>query len=377
MNSYSWLYDLIKIMAATAGIRIHPHELFKRALRGEDVLLALCLLDAPKLERLWYRYPVTKMPRDMPSLLPMIIASRVFLAPVNEQCRFKNLKILHIDLYKDRVEWPASNALAFLFLPSLIDLILGGWVVTGPVAKSRPWEETPDNDDSACMGKPWIWPVRSSCVTRLSLLRPFVSGTMIAKMLHACRSISRFEERQIKGGTWYRTVETALLEHVDTLSELSLGDVFDSNGHRRSDTPGTFSAGPRLTHIKSLRTPLYTLIGYSDNMFAEVTIEDERASDLANALPQSIEHLRIQLPHSLGMEEGVECYFIMLYRACKDGRFPELRTIYLHRWLQYDSAFNFTVNFLKHITGLQRLFRKCSVSFDVHMLLSCEGIRGA
>jgi hypothetical protein len=202
----------------------------------------------------------------------MIIASRVLLAPVNEQCRFENLKILHIDLHKDRVEWPASNALAFLLLPSLTHLTLGGWGVTGPVAKSRLWEETPDNDDSACMGKPWIWPVRSSCVTRLSLLRPFVSGTMIAKMLHACRSISRFEvvqgERQIKGGIWYRTVETALLKHVDTLSELSLGGVFDSNGHRRSDTPSTFSVGPRLTHIKPLRSPLYTL-SYSDNMFAE------------------------------------------------------------------------------------------------------------
>jgi hypothetical protein len=45
MDSYSWLYGLIKIMAATAGIRIHPHEPFKRALRGEDLLLALSLLD--------------------------------------------------------------------------------------------------------------------------------------------------------------------------------------------------------------------------------------------------------------------------------------------------------------------------------------------
>jgi hypothetical protein len=366
MDTYSWLYDLIE-PRAVANVRIDPQDLLKRAIRGEDVLLTLCLFITPNLERLWYRRPATHC-FEQSSLLLTAIATRIFFTPVGENHGFEKLKVLHIDLHADECDFPASSALPLLLLPRLVDLTLGGWGICG--IPSEPW---PDDEDSAYMDKPWTWPVRASSVKRLSLLYPFVSGTMVAKMLHACKAISRFElvhgeDRDIDKETWHKTVVTALLEHANTLTELSVGDV---NDHYRSNSSGFLdvgkvSAGSQLTNLRSLRFPLYTLAGYNNT---STHTDDEMAASLVRALPESIEYLWVDLPSFLRNEEDVEPHFRGLYQACKEGRFPRLKDVYLNRDMNLDPTFPSVFDLLPKLTQLRNLFRTRTISFDIHMRL--------
>jgi hypothetical protein len=104
-------------------------------------------------------------------------------------------------------------------------------------------------------------------------------------------------------------VTPVLLEYADTLTELS----FSENENTYS---GLFSFGPQLTSLKSLRAPLYTLACWKE---AGDRTDDELAAGLVNALPQSIEHLWVDLPNYVRDDESIACYFTGLYEECRDG----------------------------------------------------------
>jgi hypothetical protein len=213
LKRYNWLYELIcKLIESMDTDILFPtaYDLLKYALRGQYILLVLCACLAPNLERLWYRQPINKMPigtsQSVFAAIAAIaaIASCAFHTPIGSKCRFKNLKVLHIDLKsgRDRVQSSASDALPLLFLPSHNDLTLGGWGKEGPGTQASRWASTTDDDDSAFLGKPWTWPIRSSSITRLSFLHPIVSGRMMAKMLGlAKRSLgSRYRVTTMRHG---------------------------------------------------------------------------------------------------------------------------------------------------------------------------------
>jgi hypothetical protein len=295
-NLYSWLYELIESMAV-ANLGIDTHKLFKRALRGEDVLLALSLFISPDMEHLWYRHPSTEDHDDVSSLLFTVIATHAFCTPVGENCGFEKLKVLHIDLRTrlDFVHWRASSVLPLLLLPNLIDLTLGGWGVRWSRSGER-LKVAEGHDDMTYIDKPWTWPVRASSIKRLSLLHPSVTGPMIVKMLHACQVISRFElvhgDGYVPEKEWYDIVLVALAEHADTLTELSLGD---KDAYDRWSLSGSGDANiySQWTSLRSLRSPLYTMAGHD---YLEPRTDDEMAAGLVRALPESIEYLWIELP---------------------------------------------------------------------------------
>ena len=225
--------------------------------------------------------------------------------------RFQRLTVLHVDVSRSGVQWQVSDALPFLLLPSLTDLTLGGWGVAAPSSPSSS-EELPNNYDSTFAGESWIWPVRSSPITRLSLIRPFVSGTVISKMIHACKALSEFEIvhpnyvqlDRLPDPRQEELVYAALLEHVYTLMNLSIG-YLHYRSHREIRRRG-LCVGPQMHGLKSLQIPLLVLTGVGDVK----TIED--SSVLTVALPGSIEHLWIDLSESLSPD--IEACFTCLQR---------------------------------------------------------------
>jgi hypothetical protein len=188
---YTWLSDIVEHLSTELGLPFAP-ALLRNAIRGDDIPITMCVFLAPNLERLWYRVPITHMETNTPCPLLAGIACSAFGTPLGEIHRFEKIRVLHIDLYRSGAyQSPVSCALPLLLLPSLVDLTLGGWGTD--VRLPGRLALIPDDVDSDFLGKRWTWPVRSSSITKLSLLRPNVNSTMVAKMLLACRALSRFE----------------------------------------------------------------------------------------------------------------------------------------------------------------------------------------
>jgi len=58
MGRHTWLLDMIETSAAELKLPFQHHWI-KNAIRGEDIPLALSILQAPNIERIWFRLPHT------------------------------------------------------------------------------------------------------------------------------------------------------------------------------------------------------------------------------------------------------------------------------------------------------------------------------
>jgi hypothetical protein len=176
---YKWLAKLLPAMDHSQA-DANNQDLLEKAILGEDVLLTPCVLSARNLERLWVRFPELLLRKGNTSFLLCTLAAH------NAQSgAFQKLKILHLDTNR-QVSWPVNHVVPLFRLPHLTDLTLGNCGFTSAVVNFAGMFY-PDDTNS------WIWPVRTSTITRLSLLSPWFSGSMAAKMLLACRSITEFE----------------------------------------------------------------------------------------------------------------------------------------------------------------------------------------
>jgi hypothetical protein len=126
-----------------------------------------------------------------------------------------------------------------------------------------------------------------------------------------------------------------------------------------------------MTGLKSLRSPLYILLG-GEKPWARDELDQKLM--LSDALPHGLKHLWLELPQHL--REDPEPYFTGLYQACNLGHFPNLQSIYLHWHRPFDSTFHYTVTFLRKVNNLRDLFRACSISFDIEVILFSPDHRG-
>jgi hypothetical protein len=378
---YKWLAKLISAMDNDQE-HADDQDLLQRAILGEDVLLTPCVLSAPNLERLWIRLPKLQLDGNYTSFL---LNSLSYSAHTGG---FEKLKVLHLDVYQSGLEWSVSQVLPFFRLPNLVDLTLGN---CGSVSFDMDWDERrdehhlmldrdgvhrkiePDKNDAAFMREPWIWPLRTSSIARLSLLSPRVSGSIIANMLLACRAITEFEvvlpyKHAPFDSTFYEDVGTALLGHTDTLAELSLGDQLATTRRCSPCSPGIFRIGSLFTSLKFLRINPFTILGYDDvRAFTRDT-----SFVLSDALPATIEHLWLDLscsPFRIHLDPS----FRGLFEARRNGRFPHLRSIHVYWYKRLYTSFDRITWYLKHLLNIRQdaSVHVPDISFDVSLRADC------
>ncbi|CAN9151095.1 unnamed protein product [Alternaria alternata] len=385
---YKWLAKLISAMGNDQEYA-NDHDLLQRAILGEDVLLTPCVLSAPNLERLWVRLPGSQLDGDYTSFL---LNSLSYSAHTGG---FEKLKVLHLDVYQSGLEWSVSHVLPFFRLPNLVDLTLGN---CGSVNFDIDYNDRtmnhddyyyqfvaafheigvhkdiePDKNDAAFMGEPWRWPLRTSSITRLSLLCPRFSGSIIANMLLACRAITEFElvmpyKHAPSDITFYEDVGTALLGHSDTLAKLSLGDQLANSKRSRLCSPGVFRIGSLLTSLKFLRVNPCTILGYNDVR----SFTRDTSSVLFDAFPDTIEHLWLDLscsPFRIYLDPS----FRGLFEARRNGRFPHLRSIHVYWYKKVYTAFERVTSYLKHLLEIRQdaSVHVPDISFDISLRADC------
>jgi hypothetical protein len=376
---YKWLAKLISAMDNDQE-HADDQDLLQRAILGEDVLLTPCVLSAPNLERLWIRLPKLQLDGNYTSFL---LNSLSYSAHTGG---FEKLKVLHLDVYQSGLEWSVSQVLPFFRLPNLVDLTLGN---CGSVSFDMDWDEWrdgqclrpdpfhrriwPDKNDAAFMGEPWIWPLRTSSITRLSLLSPRFSGSIIANMLLACRAITEFEvllpyKHAPFDSTFYEDVSTALLGHTDTLAKLSLGDQLATIRRCLPCSPGLFRIGSLLTSLKFLRINPFTILG--DDSMRRYTTDTSPA--LSDALPDTIEHLWLDLACSPFLI-NFNTYIKDLFEARRNGRFSHLKSIHVYWYKKLYTSFDRVPSYLKDLLKIreQASVHVPTISFDISVRVDC------
>ncbi|RYN91434.1 hypothetical protein AA0119_g10440 [Alternaria tenuissima] len=376
---YKWLAKLISAMDNDQE-HADDQDLLQRAILGEDVLLTPCVLSARNLERLWIRLPKLQLDGNYTSFL---LNSLSYSAHTGG---FEKLKVLHLDVYQSGLEWSVSHVLPFFRLPNLVDLTLGN---CGSVSFDMDWDEWrdgqcprpdpfhrriwPDKNDAAFMGEPWIWPLRTSSITRLSLLSPRFSGSIIANMLLACRAITDFEvvlpyKHAPFDSTFYKDVGTALLGHTNTLAKLSLGDQLATIRRCLQCSPGVFCIGSLLTSLKFLRINPYTILGY--DYVRSYTMDTSFV--LSDALPDTIEHLWLDLGCS-PLRQYLDPSFRGLFEACRNGRFPRLKSIHVYWYKKLHTGFDRITRYLEHLLEIRQdaSVHVPDISFDVSLRADC------
>jgi len=369
-EGYVWLGELISAMNSNQA-HASDHDLLERAILGEDVLLTPCVLAACNLEQLWLRLPKSQLDEGSPSFL---LNSIVHSANAGG---FKRLKVLHLDAYQSGIEWPVRNALPLFLLPSLTDLTLGN---CGETDHGRPWAVGPDTDDSAFMGDPWKWPVRSSSIARLSLLSPRFSGSIAAKMIVACRAITDFEvvspyERRPRDYEFYDDVRTALIQHANTLVSLSLGDTLGVIWRTFNSSPGTFRMSSFFGSLNFLRAKPYLLLGYDGlSQNTPSTLLTETSPMLADTLPNTLEHLWLDAPGRPWYMNMLP-YFRGLFSAVRSGQFSQLKSIHIHWHLSMSDRSPHPRSIIDHVRSLTYLREEAlrvagSIAFDFTVRLA-------
>ncbi|KAL1791775.1 hypothetical protein ACET3X_009526 [Alternaria dauci] len=365
-EGYEWLGKLIAAMNSSQAYA-NDDNLLERAVLGEDVLLTPCLLLAHNLERLWIRFP--KMQCDTYNTSFLLNS----LAHAAQEGGLEKLKVLHLDLYQADLEWPVRQVLPFFRLPNLTDLTLG---YCGSNEVDVNYEDMIEECETglACMNEFWIRPARNSTITRLSLLSPHFSGSIAAKMLLACRAITEFElvlphDAPPLHGMFYEEVGTALVQHVDTLTHLSLGDQMAAVGGEFSESPGVFSMVPRLSSLTSLRASPYNLFGYDvPNWYA-----GHLSLTLSDALPDAIERLWLDIPCRIYSLDFTP-HFTDLFRAQANGRFPRLKTIVVNLYQQTSLDFECATYYFKQLMEirLDAFAYAPTLTFDISLRVDCS-----
>ncbi|OAL50837.1 hypothetical protein IQ07DRAFT_644051 [Pyrenochaeta sp. DS3sAY3a] len=349
----SWLLNSMKRLASQSKLE-DPIELFRSARREEDVLLTSKILQAPNLQYLWYSSRSDLYKCNTHCLLLPCIGYSVLGAIHNKHHAFNKLRVIHIDLASSGFRFPLIHALPLLLLECLEELTLAGWGKGDFFAK----------DDSTVFGRPWEWPLRASSIARLSLLRPDACTTMIAKMILACKALSRFElaghlidDYIYDGKSRYDLIGSALCEQADSLTEISTGGPFDDI--QRLDISGSFHSAVTMTKLTSIRCPLETLMRHMEH------------SSLCDAIPPSIEHLWLELPGDI--PDDLDPHFLDIYQRSLQGHFPHLRSIKLSWVSAVEPKYQgLNLDLLFDLIHLRVLFKTSSISFDLEIFCCFE-----
>jgi hypothetical protein len=175
------LHDMVQKLH-TRGI----YELEARSKKGDNVMLALWVLQAPFVEELyldieWMRF------NDWggyvpPQSLPLVVEELGRVIEANTATGLLRFEFLHT-LRLDLSEWnyfPARAVLPFLSLPHLKSLTLGswGWSVDRKYGDQIQF----DVSMASIFGSDREWPIRTSAVEEIHLISELTSPTIVSKL---------------------------------------------------------------------------------------------------------------------------------------------------------------------------------------------------
>lgn len=361
------LHDVFKAFA-TEFNHIEADKLVKRAIQGSDPFLDMIMLLAPNLQRLWVRLPVMNGVEERIVNAPQPFAS----GPISYTLNFLN--VLHIDPYRNLFSWTSEDVISLLLLPALTDLTIGRWgkLHESPFHLPTSRHVIPHTQEFS------TWPIRSSTVSKLSLLYPSVDAILLPKLLHACKAITEFElvrashtnSEYYRG--YYERMGPALIEHSGTLVKVSTSDCW-IHGRAFKD-PGVLRLGPELASLRTLRMPVCLL--FSPHLFAP-SAASNGPSILTGLLPSNLEDLRLDLAEEWG--ENLELYLGFLHQAYEEGHFPHLKRVHFYWYIEVFERSCPTFLRIGNVTDemsqlmrIRALFEESPVAFDIYILVDCN-----
>lgn len=292
---------------------LHPDEIYSRLASGEDPFITLLALQSPNLEQLCVDFPKHRF--DGGGKLPLLLEkmTAVLAAPLGSPPQFHSLRVLRLDLrFWDH--FPINSIYQILLLPQLKDLTLGRWgaVYERDRGASRP---DPDHQDSHVLDQPWIWPVRSSPIERLSLLSSRAPAYIIANLVTACKALKRFEcgsPARFTGAEFrYNQVSAAVAAHYGSLEELAIG----TKEYHPPEDYGEFKYCENLKFLKVLRIPYRVLMKHN------------HASGLLQRLPPDLEFLILDFPRLDRLSFDFDGILLVLREAVSSGGFSQLKAV--------------------------------------------------
>ena len=337
----------------------------QRFANREDVFFALAAFWLPNLERIWIRLPSCNVIGGTCLLLEGIgrtIMGRHSPARHN----FQNLKTLYIDFHSTPVMSTAS-VLPLLLLPSLDDLTLGSWGCRPNTPGAMPPFLT-DENDSIVYNVPWRWPIPSSPISKLSLIRPYVSENMVKKVIRACKALQQFEctlpTPHRPGDRWFGSIVSALNDHSESLEDLSVACRVVYGASPAKYRLAQLEPLSNLTNLKSIRVPLYL-----------VSDPDRSERSVLQFFPQSIEHVHIEWLRALNVRADKQLPGILAMR--KAGYFTSLRHVYV-TWVHFrehgDEEYDLLEN-LRLLLHIREQYESSSIKFDILFVLEDDKSR--
>jgi hypothetical protein len=125
---------------------------------------------------------------------------------------------------------------------------------------------------------------------------------------------------------------------------------------------------PQLTSLTVLRASPYTLFGCdTPNQLSE-----KPASILSDALPNTIEHLWLDIP-CRPWKMDLAPYFTHLFKAHTNITFPHLKSIHIDLYEKTAWSFDIAVYYLQHLLKIRSdaSVYAPAINFDVSIRLKC------
>ena len=342
-------------------------EIVGRWLRYEDLYFALLAFRTPNLERLWMRPDIYHEGSydDCHCTLLEGIGRMAMGVRLLDTHHFDNLKTLYID-FSDQPIISARYAFPLLLLPNLDELTLvalGGYydIPEGETEVGFDGYET--DDGLTIFDRPWLWPLRSSSITKLSLFKPVFSENAVKKMILACKALERFEcfhpLRSSTNDQWFGALVPALNNHIESLQNLSLlcrepyWPSLENTGMAQLDHLHEF------THLNSVRVSLNLVSDPGETL---------NARNLPAFLPPSITSLHIHYPREPNDEADQQLLDVLT--AHKDGILPSLKDVYItwvyyqREWEEYD-----LLERLRSLVQIKEQYETSSITFDIMLTI--------
>ena len=336
-----------------------------RWLEYEDLYFALVAFRTPNLERLWARSALEYQglyDECNNTLLEGICRMAMGLSRLHTH-RFDNLKILYFD-FSNTPQTSARYAFPLLLLPNLDELTLvalGGYFDMAENETEVDFEYD-DADGLIIFGRPWLWPLRSSPITKLSLFKPVISENAVKNMITSCKALERFEcFHPLRSSTldqWFRGLIPALNNHIESLQNLSLL----CRQHWPSlENTGMAQLNPlhEFTNLNSVRVSLYLVSDPGETLSAQ---------NLPAFLPPSIKSLHIHYPRK--PNEEADQQLIDVLTAHKDGVLPSLEDVYI-TWVYYQrekEEFDLLER-LQSLVQIKEQYKTSSITFDIMLTI--------
>ncbi|KAI4687757.1 uncharacterized protein J4E88_003348 [Alternaria novae-zelandiae] len=342
-----------------------------RWLGYEDLYFALLAFRTPNLEHLWARSAVSyDWPLDecKNTLLEGIGRMAMGVSWLHTH-RFDNLKILYFD-FSNSPEMSARCALPLLLLPSLDELTLvalGGWFQIPENEFEGEWEGESEHeaadDDLTIFGRPWLWPVRSSPITKLSLFKPVFSEIAVKKMILACKALERFEcSHPLRSSTkdqWFGALVPALNDHIESLQNLSLLCRPPRWPSLENTRMAQLDPLHEFTNLNSVRVSLNLVSDPGETLSAR---------NLPAFLPPSITSLHVHYPREPNDEADQQLLDVLT--AYKDGVLPSLKDVYI-TWVYYQrrkEEFDLLER-LQSLVQIKEQYETSSITFDIMLTI--------